>query len=197
MTSTTPGAHVWARHGRPVLSHTVPATVAPQPTVARRALCHCAVDARYARPPLRVAALRRSSRETSTGLSGADGQLSSQDRDLFPLRKGQGASRSKLIGGIRPHGTNDHPRAATRHRTQRHPHSTAPARSPSRTVAAPHAPLPAADQADPPGLTVLCIADLIEVLRRPVEFTQFTSVHRRTGARGGDSMDGKAVDLLH
>ena len=35
--------------------------------LARRALCHCAVDARYARPPLRVAALRRSSRETVDG----------------------------------------------------------------------------------------------------------------------------------
>ena len=74
------------------------------------------------------------------------------------------------------------PRAATRHRTQQHPHSTAPARSPSRTVAAPHAPLPAADQAnasqaDPPGLTVSVSVSalqhlIIEVLRRPVEFTR-------------------------
>ena len=54
---------------------------------------------------------------------------------------------------------------------------------PSRTVAAPHAPLPAADQAnasqaDPPGLTfsvsVSALQHLTEVLRRPVEFTLFT-----------------------
>ena len=65
--------------------------------------------------------------------------------------------------------------------TQRHPHLTAPGQSPSRTVAAPHAPLPAADQAnasqaDPPGLTVSVSVSasqhlIIEVLRRPVEFT--------------------------
>ena len=70
--------------------------------------------------------------------------------------------------------------------TQRHPHSTAPGRSPSRTVAAPHAPLLAGDQAnasqaDPPGLTFSVSVSasqhlIIEVLRRPVEFTQYLSI---------------------
>ena len=58
--------------------------------------------------------------------------------------------------------------------------------SPARTVAAPHAPLPAAGQAnasqvDPPGLTVSVSVSplqhlIIEVLRRPVEFTQYLSM---------------------
>ena len=69
--------------------------------------------------------------------------------------------------------------------TQRHPHSTAPWRSPSRTVAAPHAPLPAAgqanaSQADLLGLTVSVSVSasqhlIIEVLRRPVEFTLYAA----------------------
>ena len=77
--------------------------------------------------------------------------------------------------------------------TQRHPHSTAPGRSPSRTVAAPHAPLPAADQAnasqaDPPGLTFSVSVSalqhlIIEVLRRPVEFTQYTAIDDATRIR--------------
>jgi hypothetical protein len=35
--------------------------------LARRSACHCAVVARYSNPPLRVAALRRSSREIVDG----------------------------------------------------------------------------------------------------------------------------------
>ena len=64
--------------------------------------------------------------------------------------------------------------------TQRHPHSTAHGRSPSKTVAVPHIPLPAADranasQADPPALTFSVSVSasqhlIIKVLRRPVEF---------------------------
>ena len=129
MTSTTPGADVWARHGRPVLSHhracEAVLHVAPQPIVrgqlgdrgrlARRALCHCAVDARYARPPhpsRRVATqLSRDSRRGSPEPNVAHpGALSSQDRDLFPLRTGQVASRSGRQADRpayhRPHGTN-------------------------------------------------------------------------------------------
>ena len=65
---------------------------------------------------------------------------------------------------------------------------TAPGRSPSRTVATSHAPLPVADQAtassaDPSGLSVSVSASasqhlIIEVLRRPVEFTQYPSMRR-------------------
>ena len=65
--------------------------------------------------------------------------------------------------------------------TQRPPHSTAPGRSPSRTVVAPPAPRLAGDRAnssqgDLLGLTVFVSVSpskhlIIEVLRRPVEFT--------------------------
>jgi len=41
----------------------VPSTTSPRLRRAARSACHCAVVARYARPPLRVAALRRNSRE--------------------------------------------------------------------------------------------------------------------------------------
>ena len=70
--------------------------------------------------------------------------------------------------------------------TQRPPHSTAPGRSPSRTVVAPPAPRLAGDranasQADLLGLTVSVSVSpsqhlIIEVLRRPVEFTQYLSM---------------------
>ena len=70
--------------------------------------------------------------------------------------------------------------------TQRHPHSTAPGRSPSRTVVAPPAPLPAGDranasQADLLGLTVSVSVSpsqhlIIDVSQRPVEFTQYLSI---------------------
>ena len=70
--------------------------------------------------------------------------------------------------------------------TQRPPHSTALGRSPSRTVVAPLAPRLAGDranasQADLLGLTVSVSVSpsqhlIIEVLRRPVEFTQYLSM---------------------
>ena len=115
MTSTTPGAHVWARHGRPVLSHhracEAVLHVAPQPIVRGqlgdlRALgTSGAVPLRSRRPILQTAApsrsvatqLSRDSRRGSPELTGNvahPGALSSQDRDLFPLRKGQVPSRS-------------------------------------------------------------------------------------------------------
>ena len=132
MTSTTPGAHVWARHGPPVLSHhraceAVP-HVASQPIVRGqlgylRALgTSGAVPLRSRRPILQTAApsrrvatqLSRDSRRGSpepTGNVAHPGALSAQDRDLFPLRKGQEASRSgaKLIGGIPPPSRNQRP----------------------------------------------------------------------------------------
>jgi hypothetical protein len=61
---------------------------------ARRGAAVCAVVARYSRPPLRVAALRRSSRgivdacppqPSSNLLHGV--ALRAQERDLLPLRK--------------------------------------------------------------------------------------------------------------
>ena len=80
--------------------------------------------------------------------------------------------------------------------TQRHPHSTAPGRSPSKTVAVPHIPLPAADratasQADPlaPTFSVSVSASqhlIIKVLRRPVEFNLTAAVrvmHQQLGPR--------------
>ena len=115
MTSTTPGAHVWARHGRPILSHhragEVVLHVAPEPIVRGqlgylRALgTSVAVPLRSRRPIRQTAApsrrvatqLSRDSRRGSpepTGNVAHPGALSSQDRDLFPLRHGQGASRS-------------------------------------------------------------------------------------------------------
>ena len=115
MTSTTPGAHVWARHGHPVLSHhracEAVLHVASQPIVRGqlgylRALgTSGAVPLRSRRPILQTAApsrrvatqLSRDSRRGSpepTGNVAHPGALSAQDRDLFPLRKGQGASRS-------------------------------------------------------------------------------------------------------
>ena len=70
--------------------------------------------------------------------------------------------------------------------TQRHPHSTVPARSPSKTVAVPHIPLLAVDranasQADPPALTFSVSVSasqhlIIKMLRRPVEFNQYLSI---------------------
>ncbi len=73
--------------------------------------------------------------------------------------------------------------------TQRHPHSIAPGRSPSKTVAVPHIPLPAANratasQADPPPLIFSVSASasqhlIIKMLRRPVEFNQYASADYR------------------
>ena len=89
MTSTTPGAHVWARHGRPVLSHhragEVVLHVAPEPLVRGqlgdlRALgTSGAVPLRSRRPdtPDRRSESPRcdaAHARQSTGLSGADGQ---------------------------------------------------------------------------------------------------------------------------
>ena len=115
MTSTTPGADVWARHGRPVLSHhracEAVLHVAPQPIVRgqlgdlRARGTSGAVPLRSRRPIRQTAApsrrvatqLSRDSRRGSpepTGNVAHPGALSSQDRDLFPLRQGQVASRS-------------------------------------------------------------------------------------------------------
>ena len=91
--------------------------------------------------------------------------------------------------------------------TQRHPHSTAPGRSPSRTGAAPHAPRPAADQANtspaaPPGLTFSVSVSasqhlIIEMLRRPVEFTLYPRIRiahllGREPERAGDAASVKS-----
>ena len=123
MTSTTPGAHVWTRHGRPVLSHhgacEAVLHVAPQPIVRgqlgdlRARGTSGAVPLRSRRPIRQTAApsrrvatsLSRDRRRGSpepTGNVTHPGALSAQDRDLFPLRKGQGASRSGRQADRRP-----------------------------------------------------------------------------------------------
>ena len=114
MTSPTPGAHGGARHGRPVLSHDRACEavlhVDPQPIVRGqlgyfRALgTSVAVPLRRRRPIRQTAAssrcvatqLSRDSRRGSTEPTGNvahPGALRSQERDLFPLREGQVASR--------------------------------------------------------------------------------------------------------
>ena len=70
--------------------------------------------------------------------------------------------------------------------TPRHPHSTAPGRSPSRIVDVPHVALPTADQvsasqADLRGLTFSVSVSalqylIIEVLQRPIESTLASTV---------------------
>ena len=115
ITSTTPGADVWARRGRPVLSHhracEAVLHVAPQPIVRgqlgdlRARGTSGAVPLRSRRPILQTAAPSRSvatqrSRDSRRGSPEPTGNvahpaaLRSPDRDLFPLRKGQVASRS-------------------------------------------------------------------------------------------------------
>ena len=86
--------------------------------------------------------------------------------------------------------------------TQRHPHSTALWRSPSRTVVAPPAPLPAGDranasQADLLGLTVSVSVSpsqhlIVEVLRRPVEFTLYAIGKKLAGRQ----LDGETWNQL-
>ena len=70
---------------------------------AARSACHCAVVARYSRPPLRVAALRRSSREivdaarpSRRATSRTPWPCARQQRDLLALRKRQVSSRGRL-----------------------------------------------------------------------------------------------------
>jgi hypothetical protein len=73
---------------------------------ADRSACHCAVVARYSKPPPRVAALRRSSREIVEGcpLEPA-GDLPhavppcTKKRDLFPLDERQVPTRRRLRQG--------------------------------------------------------------------------------------------------
>ena len=67
-----------------------------------RSACHCAVDARYSNPPLRVAAFRRSSREIVEGarsmrraISRTPNFWACKQRDLFAFSKGQVAPRQR------------------------------------------------------------------------------------------------------
>ena len=70
---------------------------------AARSACHCAVVARYSSPPLRVAALRRSSREivdaarpSRRATSRTPWPCARQQRDLLALRKRQVPPRERL-----------------------------------------------------------------------------------------------------
>ena len=141
MTSTTPGAHVWARHGRP----------RPQPSLCLRGgparsssadrsrpawlfsgawhVGRCATaqstpdtpDRRSESPRCDVALARQ-----STGLSGADGQCHAPRRPALagsrsrpaPQRTGSEPNRgAKLIGGIPPPSRNQRPPTGGEHAT--------------------------------------------------------------------------------
>ena len=86
--------------------------------LARRGLCHGAVDARYARPPRRVAALRHRSRETVDGALRTRRAMSRTPapcarRIAISSRSAQDRERAdggaKLIGGIPPPSRNQRP----------------------------------------------------------------------------------------
>ena len=127
MTSTTPGAHVWTRHGRPVSHHGACEAVlhvAPQPIVRgqlgdlRARGTSGAVPLRSRRPIRQTAApsrrvatqLSRDSRRGSPEPLTHPGALSAGSRSLpAPQRTGRADRGAKLIGGIPPPSRNHRP----------------------------------------------------------------------------------------
>src|SRR5215211_7861949 len=114
-----------------------------------------------------------------------------------------------------PAGTTALPPPAIRHPPRRRPRWTARARSPSRTVADPHAAPPAADQVSasvtgPPCPTAVSVLPsqllTVKVLRRPVESAQYLSIRyterlaeagavTSVGSRG-DSYDNALAETI-
>ena len=129
---------------------------------ADRSACHCAVVARYARPPLRVAAWRRSSRAIVDGGRSRAPHAVARARSRSPPARRTTESaltaasptardvrdvRDVMVACRPPSGTSVPPRLATPRPQPRRPHSSTPPRSTPRTDGDPHAAQQRADRA--------------------------------------------------
>ena len=132
-----------------VRSAALPASFADFERRAARSACHCAVVARYSRPPPRVAALRRSSRETvdpdrpsrrpiSRTPQPCACRIASSSRftnDRYRPRAASTMTQASMVACRPPPGTTAPQPPATPPRPPQRPRSTNPPQSPSRTAA--------------------------------------------------------------
>jgi hypothetical protein len=154
-----------------------------------RSACHWAVDARYSRPPLRVAALRRSSREIVEATKTASDlalrkTLNAKRPPHVPQNEryrpdGGSAEDLNITGGMPPAFRNILFRQAATHQPPAQPPRwSSPAQSPTKIAGVRIAPLLAADSVTataPVQAGVIIATSFIQVLRRPLESAQYAA----------------------